>query len=895
MATIGEPDEERIYVVNAADDPPTSDSSFTDYTNFFIDWKAKGEINKLAKFSGTAIDIDSSTKRGNGLASSAATLAKGNLIYLMSGNTLVSKFVIQKPIFKTDFTVKISGIQNTGTEKLNRKLANESAPARNYKNITFNTILTSTSTTCQGLLVDGSENTILSSTVSSGADDVYSINIDYQNRMAAVDELVNIAGKEWWIDHGTNDSTPYSEGDTLYVDDRKGSAVSTKTFYFEGSNLNARVSEGGDEVETNANHVILEGQDQTNRQIKTEAADFSGMYSCITEGLSLDGWLAEDIDAGDCRIPLTADSFKIMRCCWLDSICCGTIKIDDETIDFCNQVYSEGLPVLRAGSDVVRYPHKKGSDVIWQCSIYQCEEVCLIRPLRIYVDDVDKFCAKDNHLVTIGDEVFRVYNWPHSTGYWEPGADYIVALREWKDTYAHGDKVIVREGGTDWEDVASLDSWSPSNPDNQLNFNTLAGYTVGETITGADSGSTAEVVSGCTDEDYLRVCDISGDFCCGERINGDLTGNMGTLCMAYHTNSIQQNGLYSKTLSSNIPQTKHMLDRKAQGILQTKRLPIKRIAIEVIEPDAVWEEVNLGDTIKLADGADLGFTDNEEVRVTGWEYKFGGAYTSLKLICNDKETRTYSSSMDVNYVDEKITSEQSKQQEPLRTYNKVFSSSECDGSAWSEGLKRLTDVMDPMGDFDAANKQYVDDAGMWCACDSCSSIYPSCTTFCVRPGFLYQNLGSSSCCWRTIYGRTVDTNYLCVNYEVITNLEPGYTWGGGEVGTGYCLGSPINRWARVYSYFVDAPFICTESLYVDGCEVTGGVCWESVVGGIAPRDSWNLYPYSTSDNMGCSGCRWNYIYASNLDLSGDITADYSCNTCLIVSRMFTLPVGNSCY
>ena len=871
MAQIGDTDEEivKVYVVNKADDPPTADTKFTDYSDYFIEWTTKGEINKLSQFEGTAVSIDSTTKRGEELVVTAATIDKGNLIYAMSGTKLIGKYVIQKVIFNTDFTVKVSGIQSTGTEKLNRKIANESTPTRAYTDISFNTILTSTSSDCQGLLVDGAENTILSSTVSSGADDVYSVNFDNQNRMSAVDKLVNVAGKEWWVNHGTNDTTPYDNGDTLYVDDREGTSVSSKTFYFTGTNTNAQLFDGGDEVETNANHVIMEGQNQTNVQIKTEAADFSGQYSYITEGLGLDGWLKEDIEYNGATIPLTDDSFKSLQCCsW--SVC-NVIRIDNERIITSDLTYPLGIPTLsvysRASGDSEASPHKAGADIVFLNPLENVEGELTARPVRIYVDDVSCFCTLNSvtevvsHLITIGDEVIGYKNSPEDGCYYTPGEDYILAWRSWTNSYAHGDKTIVREGGSGWNSPAYIydDTWSPANPDNQLNFNTLAAYFADETITGNTSGSTAKVVSGNLTYNELCVSDISGDFCCGESINGSVTGSMGTICMDYHTNSIQQNGLYSKTLSDNNATTKHMIDLKAQQILQTKRLPIKRISVKVIDTVGCWNSVDIGDTITLADGSYIGFTDGEEIRVTGWEYKFGGASTSLVFICNDKETRSYASGSSPNYVNEKVTSEEPKMQEALRTYNKVFGSSECAGNnaSWSEGLKQLTDVMGPVDNFDAANKKYVDDAttgaGIWACNDTSCYLIPA------TPRATY-----------TICVSTVDTGYLSVRTYVTSDLIPSCHGSEGEP-SGWDLGASYKYWDHGYIYALDTGTLCTwavmssviytDDLYVNGCPVTAGGCWENTTGGIRPIAASGLYPlYSYYTNLGCSGLRWDASY-----------------------------------
>ena len=100
MAQIGTSNKWKIYVVRKADDPPSSDSDFRDYSGHVISWNVKGQINQLSYFEAELVSIKTTTEKTD--------ISKGNLIYIMAGTKLVGKFVISKPKYRTDFIVEIS-------------------------------------------------------------------------------------------------------------------------------------------------------------------------------------------------------------------------------------------------------------------------------------------------------------------------------------------------------------------------------------------------------------------------------------------------------------------------------------------------------------------------------------------------------------------------------------------------------------------------------------------------------------------------------------------------------------------------------------------------------------------------------------------------------------------
>jgi hypothetical protein len=896
MATIGVAGKWMLYIVKKEDDPPTVSTKYTDYSDYVLDFSTKGIINELKTFEGTFVNINTTTKRGEGLAVTTATLDKGNLIYLLAGTKLVGKFVINKPVIGTDYTVKISGVQSSGTAKLNRKLANENMPKITYDNAPFCDILKCTTNNAEGILVDSSENTILClSPTYSGGTDKHSADFKYENRITAVDEVTNLSGQEWWIDHGTNDTTPYSEGDVLCIDDRQGTDVSSKTFYVQGANMNASISEGAEELETNINHILLEGQSQTGEQITAETFDATGNYSCITSGKAIDGWLSADIsdgssDPGCTYIPVTSDSFGglMTEGCGGGGICgfwgnkatgCYIeLRIDNERIlAGClagTPPCFTSLCRVCATTATEATPHKKGADVMLFSERWPGEV-----PFRAYVDCVNCFAHEDGHRVRIGSEWFYKCCYAGSIH----GANFINILRsgsgKWQCAYSHGDRVLVRD-----------EYWDPSCPDNRIDFAALSGFSVGECITGGTSASTGVVTAGCIACNFVNLCTISNNFTNGECVVGSVSGCMGDLCKGYTTNSIMQCGLFSKTLSDNTAKNWHMLDLNAQRMLLTKKLPIKRIVLEIADAYNVWSAVNLGDTVTLGDGSELGFTDGETVRVTGFEFAFEGGFDRLVLYCNDKDTRTYASS-ELNYSQEKIQSEMSRQQDPLLNFTKCAQASIDCGAAgcpaiWEQGWKVVKGVMSPEEDFDATNKKYVDAAiaasgGYWTCCGSLKYLKPCIACYNVLPCLGGEEagsdsfLGTSSCKWGAVHGVYICGNAFYGNGEYVSCVM-----GVIKADNGNCV------------YPGNLVGICERGICIVGCN---GICTcrdpadpigdTLIIDGGGAGNLWanGLDPYICP----CSGC--------SICTTNSYIVNWTCSCRLCIMGCIRLPVGVDCY
>jgi len=882
-----------LYIVRKTDDPPTSQSKFTDYSGYVIDWKVEGGINRLAYFSGTFASIETDAEK--------ADVSQGNLIYILAGQKLIGKFVINKPIYNTDFTVTVTGYQSSGTELMSRKLERES-----YERITFNQekgcdILKLASSDCHGITVDTNESQIIDlDNTNYGGDDRWAMSFDYPNRIEALNKFSAITQQEWWVEHGTNDATPYSEGDVLNVASREGSAISTKTFYFTGVNLNAAVSSGGEDTEINANHVIIQGQDYNSNQVIAETSDASANYTPVTAGKTVDGWLSANITATATTIPLTDDSMGGLWAHGITAGNCAYFRIDSEFF-YATGITNSPTTLTGAIRDSVHGEavcHRKGSDVAWinyTCVGNRC-------PVRIYVDTPACISNDPGNRGIIGSECFSIDK--------VHGANYICAFRGEDRAYAHGDKIFVKQGGHNGC------YFCPSNPDTMMEYVSAPTYS-----NGCFCGSTSHACAYayCQHATCLfrvYVCCVCGSFVANEFTTGCVAGQ---LCRGFCASSISECGLYTKTIQENNPANLHNLDLTAQYIVLAKRLPIKKVTINVAEPIELWQELDMGDSVTLSDGSEVGFSDGEIVRVTGYLFEFDGATESLQIYCNDKDTQVYAST-DSTYAAEKRMTEGPKQQASVRELTKFEQAYYCPyGQATSLGLKRMADVQSPIDDFDAANKKYVDacigSGGLWIQCTA-NSIKP-CTGYCyVLPVNTVSHFGT--CCfpwWEGFFGECRFYAHVC---STAVGIAPSVPVAMLEAG-GTC--SQIGVWIAPralsgdsFVMFKDSTGVLNSKLmcvcdptvaqdaatkhYVDLCVASAGGCWTAGTSGwICPCSNCSIcganicfseiragsYVYSTGSitantNLGVGG---------NATIDGRMTACRVCGLCVVCSPIIT--------
>jgi len=649
---IGTANKWSLYVVRKATNPPTSSANFIDYTPHTISFSTTGGINKLGYFEATLVDVNT--------ADELLDIAKGNLVYILSGVKLVGKFVLTKPKFNSDYTVKILGYAATGSEG-NGTLDRQSLPKITYSERLGCDILGSTLDTCEGLTVNQASNAIIQlDTTNYGSNSkYYSIGFENDNRVAAVNTYVSVTNQEWWVDYGCNGvsclgSVPFMCPDTLNVAAYQGNPTTVaKCLYFVGTTQNVFDGGGGESIESNANHVIIEGQDLNINPVTSQSFDSTCDYSCVVS--PIDGWLSSCISDTATGIPMgtSAPGLYYQTCGWsiISPTCCGMIKIDNEIISFYGWCDSSTIWVdCRGYLGTTATSHKQGSDVV----TLNLNDGNSPTKLKLYV--VDNTFTADTCLV-IGSE-YILYAGCGTDGL---GLYYDCVGRGWQATggdkthYAHGDCVHIKSC-----------CWTPSNP-------------------------------------------------------------------AANDNSIYCNGLLTKSLSDNSPRNRHMLDMKSQWVMLNKKLPIKDICFEAINVACMWSDIDLGDWVELCDGSCVGLSDGCCVRITGWNYDFDGR-EKLIFFANQDTVRTYPSSS-LDYVCEKQETQQHSQQAPMRTYTQYFDASDCDGVSnfQSVGNKRLSDVMTPICNFDAANKCYVDAVtSFWAdgtdpyiiACSSCGVCVP---------------------------------------------------------------------------------------------------------------------------------------------------------------------------
>lgn len=782
MAIIGTANKWSLYVVRKASDPPTDDTPFTDYTPHTISFLANGGINKLGYFETTLIDISTNDEK--------LDIAKGNLIYIMSGTKLVGKYVLSKPKFRTDFTVKISGYQSTGANKSGidqvGKLSNQTMPKLQFDDMKTCDILCSTTNNCEGILVNAASDVIikLNATNCGHATCRYSIKFDFDNRIETMNKLVSVSKQEWWLTHGTNDTKPYCGGDEMNVASAQGTPGSTATdIYFCGSNMNSKISDGGESIESNANHIVLEGQTFTGQQVEGVALDSNCIYTCIKTGLGIDGWLCDNVTETDTLLPLTWSSMlglyyqtsALASCDWDPSSCDDymLIKIDDEIMGVCDFVGGPPSNCLCAPSTGVwgrgicgttAVPHTKGADVV---AYRICRESGSNEGLYLCVDCTDCVCDASNFL--IGSECIG------NSGV--SGANKLcIEIRNFAGSYSHGEGMIVRDQAN-----------TVTNP-------------------------------------------------------------------AANDNSIYCNGLLSRTVSDNSPLNRDALDIKAQWIMLNRSLPIKDLEINVVNSHCMWKDVDIGDRVELCDGGMVGLADGCCVRITGFEFSYDGGWEDLKFYANQATMRSYPSNR-LDYVSEKQTTETPRQQAPIRYYNDTFIQAADVGctNAQSAGNKRITNVMNPLCDFDAANKNYVDISvaavGFWqdgsnpfiVAKNNCGI----CVPIVVATNCVNASVVCASACVETVL---VDATNLCVN-DIQTRINSTYCIGGDD---GFGGGSGKRTYKEIWSdcfcsfNFYAASYICSPALEGTVIMCAPLMCGDCFVGGNISYGCVNCASVATS-------------------------------------------------
>jgi len=319
-------------------------NTFTEYTDYLISYVLTKRLNKLSTFEGTFISIETSGEKTDFTAGSA--------IYIMAGQTLVDKIVIEQPEYMTDGTVYVRGISSTGVEDLPRRLATELI-SRNYVAIPADDIVDGTGTP-KGIVIEDDGSDICNTNVSGSTQAVCSLNFAGTPRMVAISNLCDATDQEWYFDYGTNGADPYADGDELFIVSRVGSGTSQYTFdLFDQTDSNAGDVKNNTENASIVNDVEIYGMDNTNTQKTTNIYHASTLRTTL-DG-DIDSWLTADLTHNATSITVSAIG---------DFANGDTIQIDNELITISSGGGTTTLTVVRGVSSTKGINHKKGSAVV---------------------------------------------------------------------------------------------------------------------------------------------------------------------------------------------------------------------------------------------------------------------------------------------------------------------------------------------------------------------------------------------------------------------------------------------------------------------------------------------------------------------------------------------------
>lgn len=336
---IGTAGEISVYVRRQGHEVGTN--TLTNYTDYLLSFVLNKRLNRLSSFEATFISIDTSDEKTDFTAGSA--------IYIMAGQVLVDKVVMEQPKFNTDGTVNVVATSSTGVEDLPRRLATEFI-SRDYIGVGSDDIVDNTGSDPRGIAIEDDDTAICDTDVTASTGEVSSLHFAGTPRMVAISQLCNASDQEWYFNYGTNDATPYSEGDVLHIVTRTGNASSQYTFdLYDQTDSNALEVVNNTENASIVNDVELYSVDNTNTQIKTNI--YHASLDRTTVNGDIDSWLAADIDK-------TTTTVTVVNAA--DFADDDTILIGNEQMTVDSGGGTTSLVVTR-GDDLY---HKKGQDVI---------------------------------------------------------------------------------------------------------------------------------------------------------------------------------------------------------------------------------------------------------------------------------------------------------------------------------------------------------------------------------------------------------------------------------------------------------------------------------------------------------------------------------------------------
>ena len=703
MAQIGVTNRHKFYIVRRTDNPPASDSDFADYSGRWVKWNVKGNVSQVMFFEGIVVgDVDTDDFKA------------GNLLYVMSGLTLIGKFEIDRPTYKNDHTIEVKGYQATGSEIENRGILSETTQKVRFEQALMQDILEGTSP--NGLLIDESDNQILN-LVGSFPSERFDFTIDYDNRVIALNKFAKISQSEWLISHGTNDATPYSEGDQLTFTDRVGSSGSTYTFNLSGTNKNCSFSTGNDETDSLVNEVVIKGSDAYGNQVQSRLFDATGRVTWL-DG-PIDGWLYEDMLGGwdCCTFTAASGAFS------LGEVIIGTsgvgmvitnIESPSDTYTVSDVAGGTGLPSLAE----VFTGQTSGETATFNGWVSGLGA----NQFKVRKGHGITMGANDRH-VKIDSEVIAI----RSIVSGGSDFDYFNAVNQGFDAQFGrgrpniGTDAVPHKAGADVIDLGdvSLGLTIATNPNP-----VYAGFGAGDIVTiGNELIEIASVSGSGSPTPGFFVVNFGDRFFVDSYAHGD-----GIRCSVYTdnstgntyipsdpdtstTNSIRTYGIKSQTISESSAGTRDALDGKSQSIIENKENVI-RIQLDVADYYDVWKNIIIGDTVTVNDTVGATNITSGDYRIMGFEYGFDYGATSLVLHLNKNEIRTWALT-DFTYPDAVDDADQNKRQEPSRGLDlNRFTDSIGTGDSQSRKYQaQLKNINDPIEPFDAVNKKYVDGLG----------------------------------------------------------------------------------------------------------------------------------------------------------------------------------------
>ena len=714
---IGVADKHTFYIVRSADDTggPSSQAVFRSYRGYFTSFLVKADLSGLHSFEAVAIQArDAST-----LATQKTDFASSNLLYVMSGTKLISKMVIDRSEWKNDGTVVLKGFQSSGTEIEKKKLLSETTDKDSWNEETLNTIF---NTDSNAVTKDKQGNDIISIDILDGSSDRFSMKFNRLNRVEAVKKGAVIAEKEWYITHGTNDASPYSEGDELVIASRIGSSSSTYTFYITGNNKNSTFATGDDDDDSMVNEIYVSGTVQNGKQGISHIYYSTGTVTHLNG--ALDSWLYEPMSGGIDVMELNNVAVELKK----GQVIWGAVSFAKAVIiqkEDGGDYYSVGP----TSDTMPSSPQGYISDFIPGEFIFVDDQVVTNMTFVDWTDGV-------------GAVMFRIRKGSNLDTYAIP---FIVKI---------GDEMIWCDGNIDTSDpdydevnvygmVATSGSSfgrgvyttaTEANPHNQgddvVNWGSLSPFGFlqipVDSISGFSTSGVRSLKIGSETVNYNNQVgnafwvsaplqrNFADSYAHGDNMRvqqyADGLGNFfrpGTPDTST-ANSINDNGAHSRNQSSNDGGTLDALDRKAVAIIEN-RDEVLRIKIKVTDYFGAWAAIDIGDTVTLSDTGLINIAPGD-YRVMGFEYEWKGGFVNLIYYLNENSIRTFAIT-DFNFVGSQEEANESKFQEPTldvdeERLSSITSIGETGG--WQAGANELKNVADPTEAFDAVNKKYVD-------------------------------------------------------------------------------------------------------------------------------------------------------------------------------------------